>query len=563
MGTGYTRQSASQIAPGNSITALGLENEFDAIQSAFASTTGHSHDDTSGEGPKIALTTSISGVLPVANGGFAGIHKVNGTLAPTVNEDSGDGYAVGSHWLDTTNDILYVCLDATVGAAVWQRYQIYDAELLALAGLTSAADKGIQFTGAGTAGTFDLTAYAKTLLDDANEATFKATLNAEAGVDFQAYSANLDEYAAVNPTAAGLALLDDANAAAQLTTLGVSAYMQGLLDDANEATLKASVNLEIGTDVQAYSANLDEYAAVNPTAAGLAILDDADASAQRTTLGVVIGTNVQAYSANLDEYAAVNPTAAGLAILDDADASAQRTTLGLAIGTNVQAYDAGLAALASFNTNGVLVQTADNTFVGRTITGTASQITVTNGDGVAGAPTLSLPAVAVPYGTAEDFIPAEDWTPPTTNGAQAGIRILATNLQALYYYAFDTTTSEILWAKWLPKKRYDGGTITFAPIWTAESGSGTVKFDLAGVAASNDDTLDVAPGTLQGSTDTLLTAGDVHIGPTSSAITLAGTFADGDYVWLKLTRDVADTLGVDAQFLGLKIYYTTDQGNDA
>lgn len=43
-----------------------------------------------------------------------------------------------------------------------------------------------------------------------------------------------------------------------------------------------------------------------------------------------IGSAVQAYSANLDEYAAVNPTAAGLALLDDADAAAQRVTLGLA-----------------------------------------------------------------------------------------------------------------------------------------------------------------------------------------------------------------------------------------
>jgi hypothetical protein len=54
-----------------------------------------------------------------------------------------------------------------------------------------------------------------------------------------------------------------------------------------------------------------------------------NASDARTNLGLGIGTNVQAYSANLDEYAAVNPTAAGLALLDDADASAQRATLGL------------------------------------------------------------------------------------------------------------------------------------------------------------------------------------------------------------------------------------------
>lgn len=90
--------------------------------------------------------------------------------------------------------------------------------------------------------TVTITSYAETLLDDANEATLKATINCEAGVDFQAYDAGLlsiaalttaadkmiyttalDTYAVTALTAAGRAILDDANAAAQLVTLGAVA----------------------------------------------------------------------------------------------------------------------------------------------------------------------------------------------------------------------------------------------------------------------------------------------------------------------------------------------------
>jgi len=44
------------------------------------------------------------------------------TTAPTVNDDTGDGYKVGDIWLDTTNDIIYQVIDVTAGAAVWRKY---------------------------------------------------------------------------------------------------------------------------------------------------------------------------------------------------------------------------------------------------------------------------------------------------------------------------------------------------------------------------------------------------------------------------------------------------------
>ena len=45
------------------------------------------------------------------------------TADPTVNDDEGDDFFPGSHWLRTnvTPPKLFVCKTATAGAAVWQQ----------------------------------------------------------------------------------------------------------------------------------------------------------------------------------------------------------------------------------------------------------------------------------------------------------------------------------------------------------------------------------------------------------------------------------------------------------
>lgn len=41
------------------------------------------------------------------------------TVDPTADDDSGDGYEVGSIWINVTDDSAFICLDSTLTAAIW------------------------------------------------------------------------------------------------------------------------------------------------------------------------------------------------------------------------------------------------------------------------------------------------------------------------------------------------------------------------------------------------------------------------------------------------------------
>jgi hypothetical protein len=67
------------------------------------------------------------------------LSKFDATSAPTVNDDSSAGYAEGSLWVDVTADLAYQCVDATVGAAVWEGITAGSIDHSALSNLNWAA----------------------------------------------------------------------------------------------------------------------------------------------------------------------------------------------------------------------------------------------------------------------------------------------------------------------------------------------------------------------------------------------------------------------------------------
>ncbi len=65
----------------------------------------------------LGTNLSMSGATLNASGGV--LNNLTATSAPTVNDDSGDGYAVGSRWLWAARGLEWVAVSVSSGAARW------------------------------------------------------------------------------------------------------------------------------------------------------------------------------------------------------------------------------------------------------------------------------------------------------------------------------------------------------------------------------------------------------------------------------------------------------------
>lgn len=112
---------------------------------------------------------------------------------------------------------------------------------------------------------------------------------------------------AVTATAAELNYLDGADSNISTLVLPasttISAFAKSFLDDSDEATFKATVNLEIGVDVQAWDADLDTIAGLAKTDGNFIVADGSgwvveSGATARTSLG--LGSMATQNSGNVD-----------------------------------------------------------------------------------------------------------------------------------------------------------------------------------------------------------------------------------------------------------------------
>ncbi|TCT28155.1 hypothetical protein [Martelella mediterranea] len=160
-----------------------------------------------------------------------------GNPLPIETIDSNTQITAATAWVGATgtytyalqrqNDGYQVLSNASALAGYIQRLK--DTPLAALDDLVPAEDQLPYFNGATSADLTPLTAFARSLLDDADAAEALETLGAFPSSDVSVFSKTL---------------LDDANAAAALDTLGVSAFAQALLGDADAAAARGTMGAQ-------------------------------------------------------------------------------------------------------------------------------------------------------------------------------------------------------------------------------------------------------------------------------------------------------------------------------
>jgi hypothetical protein len=210
------------------------------------------------------LSTQAASAVAITGGTITGITDLaiadGGTGSSTA---AGARTALGS---TTVGDAVFIAATAAaartaIGAVIGADVQAYDASLASLSATGTAADK-------------------------------------------VAYTTGVDTWAETPLTAAGRALIDDASAADQRTTLGSTTVGDAVFIAATAAAARTAIGTVIGTDVQSYDATLNSLASLGTAADKLA------------------------YTTAADTWAETALTAAGRALLDDATSSAQLTTLG-------------------------------------------------------------------------------------------------------------------------------------------------------------------------------------------------------------------------------------------
>ena len=239
-------------------------------------------DDLSAAAQRTTLGLGTIALLDADGATLTNLTITSGTITGITDITIADG---GTGASDAANARV------NLGVAIGTDVQAYDAGLQSISGLTTAADQGIYATASDTYAVFSLTAAGRALLDDADAAAQRATLGlgtlaTQSGTFAGTHSGTTSGTNTGDQTITLTGAVTGSGTGTFATTIAA-----GIIGEANLAP--DSVTYDKLQDTTATDVLLGRATAgagtieqISCTAAGRALLDDANSGAQRTTLGL-------------------------------------------------------------------------------------------------------------------------------------------------------------------------------------------------------------------------------------------------------------------------------------
>lgn len=347
---GYTRQSAGSIVTGATILASHFNAEYNQLQSAFSASTGHNHDGTTGGGAAIptagldGLTSSSAGMV-VAGSNALLVRTLTGT-SNEITVTNGTGVS-GNPTLSLPSALTFTGKTVTGGTFTTPTINVND-NVLSIRD-NSDTTKVLQFECSGiTTGT------TRTLTIPDVSSTILVASNI--GSSVQAYDADLAALAALAST--GLVARTAANTYAERTITGTT----NRLDVTNGNGVSGNPTLDISTSYVGQS-SITTLGTISTGTWNATTLDVTYGGTGQTTANAAFNALAPSQTGNSGKYLTTD-------------------------GSNTS-WGTIAAGFADPGGNGIVVRTALNTSTNRTITA-GTNISVSNGDGVSGNPTISF-----------------------------------------------------------------------------------------------------------------------------------------------------------------------------
>lgn len=233
----------SQSAAG-SVNTDTLQSEVDAIETASGGIFGADGSYGAAAVNALANVSGSANLLEALTDLDAAISAAAGVdTLPELTDVTIASQATG-HILYADSETTWT--NAAPGAT--SGVQAHDAGLDSIAGLTTAADTMIYTTASDTYSTTSLTAAGRALLDDADAAAQRVTMGVQIGVDVQAYDADLTTLAGLTHTGGEVIYSNGGTwaAADPGATSGVQAHDAGL--DALAAKTTTGILVQTGAD---------------------------------------------------------------------------------------------------------------------------------------------------------------------------------------------------------------------------------------------------------------------------------------------------------------------------